>query len=584
MKAFVSHVRFLFLALSMPVLLAGTVRAHTHAALLAASPVAPEIRDSKVEARNSNLESRTSKPGDDIMLTGDRLLTEERRQSDVSRRLSGVYRRFVTLLDDVQSNELGEKGGAAALVQTGKGVEVLRDKRVPVASNLLNKARADLSKALPHVDGADKEIEGIITDFNKLIAGAGSILTDDRLLKEIRGIIKEEEFLRGRTAEWGRKLILTPEAGTLDQGRVSRAQQVAIDRYIQFFEKLTAARKEAVDMATVRRFGNAEHVLAEGKPAARLAAAIDQVTQNKAIGAVSEQDQALVVLRKAERILSEGAVSDLGSELARILAAEKDLYENTKQSEATEFPKEKSHLEARQIGIGTMLETAIKNFLPSLAEKLTNPAAPPTIAPPIPTPRTISDELTASLTAATKAVAVAVTELNAGRQAPAVAAELAVIKALELAIYDFGHRDESVLPPRIEIVHLTLDPVEAVNGDDAIDGDEVREDASDSVDPSDDSDAKGQLPGKGPGKGRGKQKGKGIGTPPKFAGNPPDLDHSYAAGNTDITGRGSDVNRKGHLSVTLARRDRSAGIQNYVQQLPPEFRQQVAEYYETLAQ
>jgi hypothetical protein len=65
----------------------------------------------------------------------------------------------------------------------------------------------------------------------------------------------------------------------------------------------------------------------------------------------------------------------------------------------------------------------------------------------------------------------------------------------------------------------------------------------------------------------------------------PDLAESYAKeGRTEIDGRGAEVNRKGHLGDTLARRNRSAAIQNYVQQLPPEFRQQVAEYYETIAE
>ncbi len=33
----------------------------------------------------------------------------------------------------------------------------------------------------------------------------------------------------------------------------------------------------------------------------------------------------------------------------------------------------------------------------------------------------------------------------------------------------------------------------------------------------------------------------------------------------------------------MTRRQRSAAIQNYVQQLPPEFRREVAEYFESLA-
>ena len=485
--------------------------------------------------------------------------------------MTGVYRRFATLLEDVQSNELGEEGGAATLVKTGKGVDTLRATRVPAAGSLLNKARADLGKALPHIDGADKEIDGIITDFNKLIEGAGTILADDRLIKEIREIIKAEEFLRKQTAEWGKKLLLTPEAGALDQGRVSRAQQGVIDRYVQFFEMLTAARKQALDKDLATRLGNAEKVLTDGKPAARLAAAIDQVTQSKAIGAVSEQDQALIVLRKAEKILSEETMSDLVSELARILAAEKDLYQDTKQAVAAAFQTEKSQYEARQIGIGNLLETAIKNFTPDLAEKLFpagTPAAPPAAATSPTTPT--SAEVSASLTEAHKAVGVAVTELNAGKQEPALAAELAVIAALEKAIAQVKAELGAEAPP-VEIGELTL------------------ADAAEGAEGAGEGAGAGAGEGAGEGEGAGAGKGKGPpkrskGIPPKFAGDPKDLEESFADGKTEIDGRGADVNRKGHLGETLARRNRSAAIQNYVQQLPPEFRQQVAEYYETIAE
>lgn len=575
MRHFNSHVRFLIIALAMPVLLAEPVRAQKEAAPAPAAAKPAEV-----------------KGADDILLTGERLFNEERRQMDVSRRLTGVYRRFASLLDDLQSNELSQEGGGAALVKTAKGVETLRTGRLPVATDHLRKARGDLGKAVPHIDGADKEIAAIVADLNKIIEGASSILADDRLLKEIREIIKTEEFLRKQTAEWGKKLILQPEAGALDQGRVSRAQQGVIERYVQFFEMLTTARKQAVDQELGARLGKTEQVLVEGKPDARLAAAIDQVTQSKAIGAVGAQDQALVILRKAEKILSEETMSDLVSELARILAAEKDLYQDTKHAVTGAFQAEKSQYEARQIGIGNLLENAIKNFAPSVAEKLF-PAATPPATPAAPTSPTspTSAEVSASLTEAHKAVGVAVTELNAGKQEPALAAELAVIAALEKAIAQVKAELGTEAPP-VEIGELAMaEAGEAGDGADAAgEGEGAGEGAGES-DSQGEGSAEGQGKGVGAGKGEGAGKGKGKGkkpgrgTPPKFAGDPPDLAESYAkGGKTEIDGRGGDVNRKGHMLDSLSRRNRSAAIQNYVQQLPPEFRQQVAEYYETLAE
>lgn len=194
MRHFNSHVRFLILALAMPVLLAGTVRAQKEGAPAPAAAKPAEVKGT-----------------DDILLTGERLFNEERRQMDVSRRLTGVYRRFASLLDDLQSNNLTEEGGGAALVKTAKGVETLRTGRLPVATDHLRKARGELGKAVPHIDGADKEIVAIVADLNKIIEGASSILADDRLLKEIREIIKTEEFLRKQTAEWGKNSSCNPK-------------------------------------------------------------------------------------------------------------------------------------------------------------------------------------------------------------------------------------------------------------------------------------------------------------------------------------------------------------------------------------
>ncbi|NIP96653.1 MAG: hypothetical protein GWO24_25755, partial [Akkermansiaceae bacterium] len=78
--------------------------------------------------------------------------------------------------------------------------------------------------------------------------------------------------------------------------------------------------------------------------------------------------------------------------------------------------------------------------------------------------------------------------------------------------------------------------------------------------------------------------GQGQGQPTPFAGDPKDLEESYAFGSSSTVARGDKVSRTRQSRNALARRQRSAAIQNFVQQLPPEFRQQVAEYFEALAE
>ncbi|MFP6667422.1 MAG: hypothetical protein VB876_08915, partial [Pirellulales bacterium] len=80
--------------------------------------------------------------------------------------------------------------------------------------------------------------------------------------------------------------------------------------------------------------------------------------------------------------------------------------------------------------------------------------------------------------------------------------------------------------------------------------------------------------GQGQGQGKGGQ-GKGL---------PPDLAESFAAGTSSTVARGQKVAKGRQASGVLSMRGRSRAIQNYVKQLPPEFRRQVAEYYEALAE
>lgn len=94
----------------------------------------------------------------------------------------------------------------------------------------------------------------------------------------------------------------------------------------------------------------------------------------------------------------------------------------------------------------------------------------------------------------------------------------------------------------------------------------------------------GMEMGKGMGMGLGQGMGMGPGQPTPFQGDPKDLAESSAVGTSSTVARGEKVARTRQTRDVLSRRRRSATIQKYVQQLPPEFRRQVAEYYEALAE
>ncbi len=311
---------------------------------------------------------------DSIVGTKQRLGSEVNRQTGVGRRMGSVVRRLSFLLEDLQSNGLAEEGGATTLNETGLSLKGLRTKKVVAARDELANAREKFrpgkpEDSHPHIAEAGKTIEEIVEELGKIISGANTVLVDDLLVKQVREIIKTEEFMQRQTKQWGIEAYKNKDAAKVDQARLGRAQQAVIDRYGQFFQTLVKARKEAVDEETLSRFGRAELSLLESKPVAHMARAIEQIAQTKAADAVTDQEKALEALREAEKILaaeSSGA-SDLVADIAQILADQKDLQQDTVQAEGEVFKSEQSQLEARQLEIGIQIEEVAEEHLPEEA-------------------------------------------------------------------------------------------------------------------------------------------------------------------------------------------------------------------------
>lgn len=74
------------------------------------------------------------------------------------------------------------------------------------------------------------------------------------------------------------------------------------------------------------------------------------------------------------------------------------------------------------------------------------------------------------------------------------------------------------------------------------------------------------------------------GLPPPATMSPPDDMEISAGGQSLAEVKGDNVQRTRSSLTALQLRARAAAIQKYVQQVPPEFRKQVAEYYEVLAE
>ncbi len=318
------------------------------------SSATPTKKDASPAAAAGEKPTILAADAEDLLRTGDRLLTEERRQLDVRRRLSSVKGKIDWLLADLQSNGLMEEGGGKKIEEMNTRLVAIGTKHVPKAAGLLRQARGDIDKSPPHIVAADVEIDTILIELDKVLRGAGSVLVDDALVKQLREIITQEEFLRRQTATWGKKMILAPQAANVDQGRLQRSQQSVIGRYAQFFALLSKAASDALDDDSKERLEGSRNILRDKKPEIALSRAIDQISRKQAIGAVTEQDKAIAALKEALEILGadEEEVSDAVLELERIIAAQKLLKSDTESAEGNRFRQEQSHLEARQIEIG----------------------------------------------------------------------------------------------------------------------------------------------------------------------------------------------------------------------------------------
>ena len=190
------------------------------------TPTPPKSDEGKPEreAKSPDLINPSININADLLQTAPRLSKEARRQDNVGRRARNIAKNMNLLFLDLQSNGLLEEGNGDQLKQTGNLLLTVARKDVPGVADKLRQAQANINEALPHIKGAEEEIGKVISDLDKVIEGAKSILVDDRLLRELTEIIKQEELLKKGSIDWIRKMQFNPYSKNLDRGRLSRVQ------------------------------------------------------------------------------------------------------------------------------------------------------------------------------------------------------------------------------------------------------------------------------------------------------------------------------------------------------------------------
>ena len=534
-----------------------------------------------------------------VLLTTERIRSEERRQGDVRRQLSGSVRKIDRLLKDLESNALTKKGKGPVIGEMSAALKKVNATRVPQAAQALQKARLEINEAFPHLSEAEQEIKAIIIDLDDLLKASETALLADVLLEQIRALIKRESFLRRETARWGKMIFINEGAATADKPRMVRAQNETLLELEQFARLLEGAADEATDESLARRFKGAFKVLQERKPEMSLRSALATIEQEDSIAAVEYQDKAIEILKEIERVLSSdedeiASKEDVLEELKRILEEQIDLKEEVE--DAGKELKNASELQAEQLELQKDLEKAVAGEPPS-----------------------------ETLEEASDAMEEAAEELAEGDQEGALPPQETAINELQNAINQL----ESEIAEAAEAADAFADAQE-LSDSFADPSDSFAEPSDSFADPSDSfgdsfadgspsdgfpSDAGAGEPGAGP-PGAGPPgagppgagppgagppgpgapgigppssvPGSGIPVPGSFSPAPPgvlpDDPQIDSTGYSSTTVRGNQVKRTRMSMNSLERRRRAAAIQKYVQQLPPEFRKQVADYYEVLAE
>lgn len=537
-------------------------------------------------------------PGDTDAPDAGSLQSLASTQAAESRKLDKVADEVAWLLEELESNGLLDEAGGEKVQTFKTTIADVAEDNLPAAARYLHDARLESDAYRQHLQSADREIDTIIDRLSKVLAGSSTLLVQEELVTELKDIIKAQTDLRGRTAEWGKALLISPDTAGAGKGPLMQDQGALVTRVQAFIEKLKSARDEALDEAAKSRFNQAllvlqptqtnaevlKEVLTTDPPVTKvLEASVDQIQSAEVLYAVDAQDRGLVMLKAALQILSAGQ-SELGDFVAGLEKLLKKQRELRKDVAAEETLDTKAALfEARQVEImdevTSMSFDAPDLFVSKEGEYLVEPV----------------------LTALSEAVG----GLSAKEKEKTLAAQDKVIAFLE-AVYgtakeaeeqeegdpfwaysphvpedkwklpDDGEEEDELLEDEdfpeifegITSAELMIQPDSAAEGSQADVSTALAANRYIGLDEEGDDEPPDYITDEGP-PSVGKDEDKPAESP--------------EGENTD--GNTTEIEDKGRLADdAIQRRRQREKIQEYVRDLPPEFRKQVADYYESIAE
>lgn len=526
----------------------------------------------------------------------DPLLNLEARQGGEARKLDKVAGDVASLLANLESNGLLEEGGGKKLGVFKEVVRTVANTRLPAAAQHFRSARMEKDSSRLHIVSADEEVKAIVKELGAVLAGSSALLAGEELVQELKDMIKVQSELRGRSAEWGKVMLTNPETVKTGKVQLIQDQTAILARYQKFIAKLGKSRDETTDDAAKSRLQQAEQLLNPKPPALNnkaarailtaepttgdvIQAAIDQLGVPDVLAVVGAQDRVIATFKAALQILSAGQfdLGELVAGLEKLIEKQKVLRKET-EAEAN-LEGRKSFYEARQVEI----QDEVTNYSFEAPDLFVSKEG-----------KFLVEPLMVSLGEAVAALKEAKKEKALPAQDKIIALLQAVYGTATAAAEEEGKKpfwaDSPVVPEELwklpddgekeDLAKVDKDFPQIFEGITS---------AALMIQPE--SVGKGAQPDVSKATAANKfigLKEEEDSKPPAFVTDesPPSMANKKSSDAPSKAGKGdsSDVEKDRLARDSMQRQQQKAKVQDYARQLPPEFRRQVADYYEAISE
>jgi hypothetical protein len=330
--------------------------------------------------------------------------------------MDGAIDRFQAILVDLESNALFKQGSGPALDRVRQILRILSTRHVPDAARYLEEARRQLAALAPNLSAADQEIEIILRELQKILAGGSGAAED--LLRELEVLIQDEKKAHKDTKEWGVQVLQSPDSATRAGQEIAVTQDRIAKRTDRFMERLAKARDAEKDPAKHLGMQQAHEVLDTSKVPKLLGGAARDVEDKKPVAAAKEQEDAIKAMEEAAQLLRGNdladnlqAMKELRDKLDKILKEETGLRDKTEKTPPEKFENQKQDLQVEQRAIDKELQAAKTDV-----------------------PQGVSQPVKDNMAAADQHMQTAEKQIAATQQPPAVQSEKKAEKSLQDAI------------------------------------------------------------------------------------------------------------------------------------------------------